>query len=687
MIKRVYLENWRSHAKSEFEFGKGTNVLIGKMGSGKSSVMNAISFALYGTFPELNARALKLEEIIMAKPTIQSESIIKVGFDYNGKNYSVERIVKRHGSNQAKLFEEDRLISGPQPTDVTRKIEELTEIPYELFSRGVYSEQNQIDFFLKLNASQRKEKFDDLLQLNRYERVRSNAISVLNRLKRDVLERKKWVEEQRKSFDSKQLEETEKKRKEKEEKIGELKKSLEQKKSKLLEVSKAVEEMEKKEKEFKFFKELIVKTETKIEETQKSLEEIRAKTMGKSLEEIEANSKELKIKVAEKEKQAKELKENEKLLQKELNHLLQSKGLLEQKAFELKESSVGLAEAKAECPVCRRKLEEHTKKELIDENNAERQKIIQEMKTVERKEKQAVEKISENEENIRLKEEAIEKLKEHGLELRELLEKAKNAGKKQQEAIALKEEKEKLEKQLSGLEFDEEKLQKKRNLATELKESASSVRKEISLDEEFIAELSQHIKAVKQQLEKIRELEETTKEIEGTNEKFSLFINALRAAQTELRTTLIDAVNDAMEDIWPRIYPYNDYVSARVHINEAGNYEIEVKEMDGKWVNTEGILSGGERSAAAITVRIAVSLVLTQNLGWLILDEPTHNLDSSTVSGLSKMMKEHLPELVEQIFIITHDREMTNAASSTLYILEREKDENGVTVPVSQGIE
>ena len=37
---------------------------------------------------------------------------------------------------------------------------------YDLFSRAVYSEQNQIDYFLKLTASQRKEKFDELLEIN-----------------------------------------------------------------------------------------------------------------------------------------------------------------------------------------------------------------------------------------------------------------------------------------------------------------------------------------------------------------------------------------------------------------------------------------------------------------------------------------------------------------------------------------
>jgi len=73
--------------------------------------------------------------------------------------------------------------------------------------------------------------------------------------------------------------------------------------------------------------------------------------------------------------------------------------------------------------------------------------------------------------------------------------------------------------------------------------------------------------------------------------------------------------------------------------------------------------------------------VLTQNLSWLILDEPTHNLDRQAVSTLGKIMREQLPELVEQIFIITHDREMENAASGSIYILKRDKENDGATMP------
>jgi len=96
-------------------------------------------------------------------------------------------------------------------------------------------------------------------------------------------------------------------------------------------------------------------------------------------------------------------------------------------------------------------------------------------------------------------------------------------------------------------------------------------------------------------------------------------------------------------------------------------------------VNVEGVTSGGERSTASLTLRIALSLVLTQNLSWLVLDEPTHNLDKQAIKELATTLREHLPEIVDQIFIITHEPELEKAASSYLYILERNKEKDEPT--------
>ena len=47
-INSVELENYRVHKSAKFEFGNGINLILGKNGAGKSSVLEALGMALFG---------------------------------------------------------------------------------------------------------------------------------------------------------------------------------------------------------------------------------------------------------------------------------------------------------------------------------------------------------------------------------------------------------------------------------------------------------------------------------------------------------------------------------------------------------------------------------------------------------------------------------------------------------------
>ena len=72
-------------------------------------------------------------------------------------------------------------------------------------------------------------------------------------------------------------------------------------------------------------------------------------------------------------------------------------------------------------------------------------------------------------------------------------------------------------------------------------------------------------------------------------------------------------------------------------------------------------------------------MVLAPNLRWLILDEPTHNLDSQAIEMLSNVLRENVSEFVDQMFIITHEPRLENAVSGYLYRLERPGNKTGPT--------
>ena len=92
------------------------------------------------------------------------------------------------------------------------------------------------------------------------------------------------------------------------------------------------------------------------------------------------------------------------------------------------------------------------------------------------------------------------------------------------------------------------------------------------------------------------------------------------------------------------------------------------------------IASGGERSIACLAMRVAFALVLVPNLKWIILDEPTHNIDQQGLGKFVKSIGEVMPRIVDQVFIITHDEMLKQVENARVYVLTRNKEENGETV-------
>ena len=276
MIKKIRLHNWKSHKDSEFEFNKGTNVLTGIIGAGKSTVVEAMCYCLFGTYPALNSKSVALNEIIMNKPNQTEEAKVELEFDYNGKDYFVQRTVfLGKNSNQGKLLENGILIAGPKPKEVTEKIEEILEMDYDLFSRAVYSEQNQIDFFLKLSPGERKKKFDEILGLDRYEKARKTNVSVMNRIKKMTEDRKEMINKNASLIDENELKKLEAKKEEKIQKAKELEETKIKEKEELEKHIKEMKILEEKEKKFLQLNEKIIKAKSKITEAEKRFNELK----------------------------------------------------------------------------------------------------------------------------------------------------------------------------------------------------------------------------------------------------------------------------------------------------------------------------------------------------------------------------------------------------------------------------
>ena len=87
ILSRLKLENFKKYTSFEIEFGEGLIGIIGKNGSGKSTIFEAILFALYG---EAKTRGNK-ELLKNANASDKDTVVVELDFEFEGILYKVAR--------------------------------------------------------------------------------------------------------------------------------------------------------------------------------------------------------------------------------------------------------------------------------------------------------------------------------------------------------------------------------------------------------------------------------------------------------------------------------------------------------------------------------------------------------------------------------------------------------------------
>src|SRR6478752_1798130 len=141
-------------------------VLVGATGSGKSTVIDALTFALYGTVPRWNHRSMVMYGLA---PTANQGKVALV-FDVADQRFIVARELRRtkagvHVRNARldRLVDpgasggiEDEIESVAADSGVTPAIEKLLGLPYEHFCQCVVLPQGEFADFLRAKPAERR---------------------------------------------------------------------------------------------------------------------------------------------------------------------------------------------------------------------------------------------------------------------------------------------------------------------------------------------------------------------------------------------------------------------------------------------------------------------------------------------------------------------------------------------------
>ena len=267
-IKRISLENFGSHQKTDITFADGINAIIGNNGAGKTTILEAIAYALYH-----RASRQQDELIRIGAPYMR----VALEFEVDGRSYIVTRERGRDGGVSAELHEiiegGKKLIQRDQ-SKVSSQIEAILGFSRDVFLQGIYVRQGEIQELLESQPSKRKEIIARLLGIDMLERLWEELRGVIDRLDSEIRAMDREIAA---------MGDVDKERLEVERKIEELKGKLSELdsqkyilQSKIEELRKLVDEIEEKRRKFIELKSKLTEIERKIEQNIRKKRELES---------------------------------------------------------------------------------------------------------------------------------------------------------------------------------------------------------------------------------------------------------------------------------------------------------------------------------------------------------------------------------------------------------------------------
>ncbi len=168
---------YRDRTVVDFE-GVDLFALTGATGSGKTSVVDGIVFALYGAVPRYDDRRLVGAAIAQGA----NEARVRLDFTVGGTDYTAVRIVRRQkgggaSTKEARLESGDGTVLAGNERELGARVEELLGLGYDHFTKCVVLPQGEFARFLHDKPSDRQTLLVELLDLTLYSRMATLARS------------------------------------------------------------------------------------------------------------------------------------------------------------------------------------------------------------------------------------------------------------------------------------------------------------------------------------------------------------------------------------------------------------------------------------------------------------------------------------------------------------------------------
>src|SRR3989344_7964557 len=184
-LKKIIIKNIRSYDNQELDFPDKSLLLAGDIGSGKTSILLAIEYALFGLQPGQKGSAL------LRNNQDLGEVILEVEID--GKDIIIERRLKRSSKGinsdySAITINGEKTESST--TEIKTKILKLLNYPSEFIKKNnllyrytIYTPQEQMNQIILEDPETRLNVLRHIFGIDKYKKIRENLSLFLITLK------------------------------------------------------------------------------------------------------------------------------------------------------------------------------------------------------------------------------------------------------------------------------------------------------------------------------------------------------------------------------------------------------------------------------------------------------------------------------------------------------------------------
>jgi DNA repair protein SbcC/Rad50 len=167
MLQSIELANFLSHGNTKLEFGSGVTVFVGPNGAGKSSVIDGITFALFGQHIRSSTRGLVRKG--------SNQAYAKVEFSVGSRQFVAIRKIDSKGTTTAQLYEQVNgaptpLVAGERKQfgeSMTRTVENLIGLDFEKLKVASLVQQGELQAIIEADPKKFKELVNAIIGIDK----------------------------------------------------------------------------------------------------------------------------------------------------------------------------------------------------------------------------------------------------------------------------------------------------------------------------------------------------------------------------------------------------------------------------------------------------------------------------------------------------------------------------------------